>query len=416
MMESVDFVKRLFQAYYKECMKSFPIVSNLEKREFAFIPWDNNIMMRHLSFKKREFLMNYIIQNVPKHMYSSASLYELPDASTMEYKNYEGCDLIFDIDADHLDTNCKEKHDFWNCQSCSEYGRGAPPKECKCKSTKFIKLNWICEDCLKKAKQEVFKLIDNFMESDFGISKEECSILFSGHRGYHVHLEHDNLRKLTSQERREIVDYITGNNISLRIFGLTEPGGGISGFNRYKFGWPRKIMLELRNILSIEKEDDLRAKLKTLVEDSKVKILIDEKSDLISNIDLQTERDWDLFSFGFKTWNTLLLHLSKQIGADIDIPVTIDTHRLIRYPQSLHGGSGFKVVEINYKDLEKFDPFNDPVVFSPKNNETMEITAPEVAQIRVREKIWGPFKKGEICDLPHDVSVFLICKGVAQIK
>ncbi len=417
-MESINFVKRLFQAYYKEQRDLFPSVSNLERREFAFIPWENNVMIRHLGFNSINILTNYILQNVPKHMYSSASLYELPDAPTMEYKNYMGCDLVFDIDADHLDTSCKETHDFWQCQACNNHGVGEAPLECdKCNSKKLSKINWICDECLEQAKEEVFKLINNFLEQDFGLSRKDCSILFSGHRGYHIHIENENLRNLKSQERREIVDYITGKNISLRVFGLKESGGGISRFNQYNYGWPRKIMLKLKDILLIEKKNDLRLELHQYIKDKdKIEKLIADKNDLIINITTQTQKDWDLLKFGYVTWKNLLLKIAKSIGADVDVPVTIDTHRLIRYPDSLHGGSGFKVVEINYSDLEKFDPFSDPVVFSHTNLQKLEITAPQVASIRVRDKTFGPFKKGEIQELPHDIAVFLICKNVAKIK
>jgi len=417
-MESLNFVKRLFQAYYKEQRDLFPSVSNLERREFAFIPWENSIMIRHLGFSSINLLTNYLVQNVPKHMYSSASLYELPDASTMEYKNYIGCDLVFDIDADHLEISCKKTHDFWQCQTCNNHGVGEAPLECKnCNSKKFNKLNWICEECLKQAKREVFKLIDDFLVDDFGIEKKNCSILFSGHRGYHVHLEDENLRNLTSQERREIADYITGKNISLRIFGLDASKESIHNLNQYRVGWPRKIILLLRNMLSIDNEVKLRNQLNRYhFKKPQIDALISQKGYIIENINDQRQTIWPVSNFGPASWVKLVNELINEIGAGIDIPVTIDIHRLIRYPNSLHGGSGFKVIEINYNDLEKFDPFSDPVVFSHKNLIKLEIIAPQVASIRVREETFGPFKKGEIQELPHDVAVFLISKNVAKIK
>jgi len=419
-MESIRFIKRLFQAYYKNQQKSLPSVSNLLEREFAFITWENNIMIRHIGFKSLDFLTDYLIHNVPKHMYSSASLYELPGASKMDSKKYLGCDLIFDIDADHLDTKCKEKHDFWECGSCSQCGVGLSPKLCPnpdCKSTRFKKITWICEECLETAKNEIFKLIDEFLEPDFGINKENCFVFFSGHRGYHLHIENEKLRKLSSHERREIVDYITGNNISLSVFGLRKSDRGISYFNQYKLGWPRKIMLKLKNILSIENEVELRNRLNHYPLSKKQKnTLIKERKDIIDNIVKKQRDNWILLGFGIITWENLLLSLAKNIGADIDIPVTIDIHRLIRYPGSLHGSSGFKVVGIEYKNLESFDPFSDPVIFSKKNFLKLEITVPEIPKIRVRENIWGPFKMGEVLDLPHDIGIFLLCKNVATLK
>ena len=417
-MESAKFVKRLFQAYYKEQQKSFPLVDGFSKREFAFIPWENNIMIRHLGFKSIDFLTNYLTQNVPKHMYSSASLYELPDASTMDYKKYIGCDLIFDIDADHLETACKEHHDFWECKSCKKSGNGPSPNICpKCNSIKFKKLNWICEECLERAKSEIFKLIIDFLVPDFGINKKNCSILFSGHRGYHLHIEDEKLRKLTSYERREIVNHITGNNISLEVFGLGKSGGSISTFNQYNFGWPKKIVQEFKKILSIENENELINILNLYpLNEKQINTLIKERKDILDNLINQKRDNWNVLGFGPITWKNFLLDLVKNIGTNIDIPVTIDIHRLIRYPGSLHGSSGFKVVNIEFNDLRKFDPFSDPVIFSKKNFLKLEITVPKVPKTRIREKIYGPFVMGEIIEIPHDIGVFLLCKNVGNLK
>ncbi|GAG86510.1 unnamed protein product, partial [marine sediment metagenome] len=62
------------------------------------------------------------------HLYSSGSLYLEPDAREMDNKNYQGCDLIVDIDVDHFYTPCKEKHDLWYCKECGAEGTGMPDK------------------------------------------------------------------------------------------------------------------------------------------------------------------------------------------------------------------------------------------------------------------------------------------------
>ena len=79
------------------------------------------------------------------------------------------------------------------------------------------KLNWICEECLNVAKKEIIKLIYDFLIPDFNIDIEKMKIAFSGHRGYHLKIEDNDLRTLSSDERREIIDYITGEGISYEI-------------------------------------------------------------------------------------------------------------------------------------------------------------------------------------------------------
>jgi len=48
----------------------------------------------------------------------------------------------------------------------------------------------------------------------------------------------------------------------------------------------------------------------------------------------------------------------------IDSPITYDTSRLIRYPNSLHGSTGFRVRQLDPKEIDHFDPFYDATVFS----------------------------------------------------
>lgn len=112
-MNDFNYLKRLFQAYYQEEQNNFPQVSSFNLREFGYIPWEKKVFMkRHLKFENPKELMADLIQNPPRHLYSSGSIYLEPDAREMESKNYQGCDLIIDIDVDHFYTPCKEKHDL----------------------------------------------------------------------------------------------------------------------------------------------------------------------------------------------------------------------------------------------------------------------------------------------------------------
>jgi Eukaryotic and archaeal DNA primase small subunit. len=53
----------------------------------------------------------------------------------------------------------------------------------------------------------------------------------------------------------------------------------------------------------------------------------------------------------------------REISVDIDERVTVDIHRLIRFPNSIHGKTGLKVVPIKYEDIYKFEPFRDALIF-----------------------------------------------------
>ncbi|NIU39421.1 hypothetical protein GWN65_05490, partial [Candidatus Bathyarchaeota archaeon] len=68
---------------------------------------------------------------------------------------------------------------------------------------------WPCEICLESAKEETIKLMD-LLSNDLGFSTTDMSLSFSGHRGYHLHVENKDILTLNSASRKEIVDYIVG--------------------------------------------------------------------------------------------------------------------------------------------------------------------------------------------------------------
>ena len=421
-MTSNTYLRRLFQAYYREKNSSLPIVNSFEQREFGFIPWDKQIMIRHMAFNKIEDLTKNLIQNGPRHVYSSGSLYLQPDNSDMNKKQYQGCDLIIDIDVDHFYTPCKDDHDQWYCKECGESGKGMPNKCPKCKKMKFKTLNWICDKCLTIAKEEIIKLVYDFLIPDFGIKESEIKIAFSGHRGYHLKVENETIRVLSSEARRELVDYVTGENISFEILGLREIGYNIYGLLKSNIGWSQKIVVKIENILinysKIELEHLL---LRFGLRRNFIKSFLNSKNEFLETIS-KNRNLWIIPNFGMATWKTFLYGIVQEIGAEIDEPVTIDIHRLIRYPGSLHGATGFKVQEIELNELDNFNPLNeyeeklDPIIFKSKIFQKIEIIEPFVPPTTISGDIYGPYKKGETLEVPHHIAVFFLCKNVAKIQ
>ncbi len=419
-MTDYTYLKRLFQAYYKKIKPNIPVVNSFEQREFGFIPWDKHIMIRHLSFKTSEYLLKDLIQTGHRHVYSSGSLYLQPDNSDMNKKQYIGCDLIIDIDVDHFYTPCKDNHDRWYCKECGESGNGMPSKCPKCKKTKFNTLNWICDDCLKTAKQEIIKLVYEFLIPDFGIRESDIKVAFSGHRGYHLKVENEKIRKLTSEARREIVDYVTGENISFEILGLREVGTNIYGLTKRNMDWSQKIVTKIEDILNSYSDIQLeRLLLKFGLKRHIITSFLNSKDEFIDTIS-KNRNLWIIPNFGIATWKSFLYGIVHEIGAEIDEPVTIDIHRLIRYPGSLHGATGFKVQELGLNELNSFNPLNenneklDPIVFKSKNLQKIEILEPFVPSTKIAGDVFGPFKKGDKIEVPHHIAVFLLCKGVAK--
>ena len=425
-MTDITYLKRLFQAYYQEKQSEFPKISSFDLREFGLIPWDKKVYMkRHMSFDNLDLLNSYLIKEAPRHLYSSGSLYLKPDAPDMKSKEYQGCDFIIDIDVDHFYTPCKDQHDLWVCKDCGTEGTGMPKACPKCSGSKFTKISWVCDQCLDVAKNEITKLVFNFLIPDFGIEENNFKIGFSGHRGYHLKIEGEDLRKLSSEERREIVDYLTGKNINFEILGLNERFNRINGLLEENIGWSQKIMKQIIELLNRSEKDIENILLDQNLfgfKQNYVKSFLNYKDDFLELITKGERNIWAIEGFGLTNWKKLLRGIVNLIGIELDEPVSIDIHRLIRYPGSLHGKTGFKAQEIELNELDDFNPLDesneklDPIVFKSKKKITqkLEILENKLPITKIKGESFGPYVKGEIIEVPHHFAVFLLCKEVAK--
>ncbi|MFQ6074280.1 MAG: DNA primase small subunit domain-containing protein, partial [Candidatus Bathyarchaeia archaeon] len=235
-IETKAFIQAKFSEYYEKNSGSIQPPPSMEKREFGFLLLKERIMLRHKSFKTAEELRDALKRLVPSNVYYSSAYYERPEEE-MEEKGWLGADLVFDIDADHIPTPCAKTHDTWTCTNCKTTGRGQPPERCpECNEQRFEEKAWPCEVCLESAKEETVKLID-ILTKDFGLSTKEMSLGFSGHRGYHLHVETEEILTLDSIGRKEIVDYIVGIGLEPQLHGLSRTDGP----NLDDFGWRGRI-------------------------------------------------------------------------------------------------------------------------------------------------------------------------------
>ncbi|RLE77464.1 MAG: hypothetical protein DRJ56_02265, partial [Thermoprotei archaeon] len=182
-------LEELFREYYRRNASRVRAPSRLEAREFGFILFNRQGMVRHLSFGSEAELREYLRRQAPAHAYYSSAYYERPSAPTMDEKGWLGADLVFDIDVDHIETECKELHDSWRCLDCGLTGRGMCPAKCpRCGGERFEREVWVCDLCVEAAKEEALKVCDVLLD-EFGLSEDEIKLAFSGHRGFHIHVE-----------------------------------------------------------------------------------------------------------------------------------------------------------------------------------------------------------------------------------
>lgn len=360
-----QFLRKLFSKHYERGKIS---AVKPEQREFGFGGWEKKIEFRHIRVKNEEELRARLVSEAPLYVSHSVGYYEFPDARPMPRKNWLGADLVFDLDA--------EGH------SCGKF---------------------TCGECLDKVKGDALKLIEEFLLPDFGFSKQEISVNFSGSRGYHVHVRGESVMSLDREARREIADYVSGTGLTFgkpmfwadgkKFFGPRPSQGGYGG----KFARAFIRQLEWEDFaLSISR------KLKKP----------EEKAKLVSAI---SEGNWD--NIGIANREGKLAEKFEQMkltmAGRIDANVTADTTKLIRMPDSLHGGSGFAAKTMQVGELNGFEPMRSAPVFV--QGELKVKTSEPVPALNVKDHSFGPMETGRVIELPMACAVYLLCKKAAVL-
>ncbi|MFX1562220.1 MAG: DNA primase small subunit domain-containing protein [Promethearchaeota archaeon] len=407
-IETETFLKNQFANYYRQNGQALFSPRGFEEREFAFFWFSRSGALRHLGFTDTKELGNFMANEGPAHAFYSAAYYEAPDAPQMPLKGWQGADLIFDIDADHFDLPCQKIHDSWWCLECNHQGTGHRPETCpKCSSPRLQEQKWLCDKCLEAAKEETIKVIENFLIPDFGISQSNLLIVFSGHRGYHIHCYNEEVRTLSSPGRREIVDYITGTGIELKFHGLIDDTYGLPrGPDIRSPGWERKLA---QGILTLFQNPEQLKEISGLNSRQR-RVLTSNAPTILKSLQAKTPRYSTPKGIRFGTWSTIAQHIVAKTSVAIDEPVTTDIHRLIRLPGSLHGKTGFLVKCLDYSSLDAFDPFQQAQVFKGRARVFVE-KSPAFKLGGIQYASMNKEKK----ELPLSVAMFLLCKGVATI-
>lgn len=404
------FLKNKFSEYYNKLWIEKYIPEDITRREFGFSLFEENVMVRHISFHNEKEYFSYLKRKVPRNAYYSSAYYEFPDAKSMQEKIWIGAELVFDIDADHIPTDCKDSHDSWICQNCGFSSKGVAPNICpKCGSTKINVKAWFCEKCLEAAKNETFKLIDDFLIPDFGFSYNDLTITFSGHRGYHIHVDTEVIREIDQNARREIVNYLMGQGVDPKLQGIVHTKGKIILPLLNEPAWRGKSIKALINFLKNLNNEQIE-KLKKDIGFEKVEALTTNREIIIKKLQ---EGVIPTSILKFETFNKILKFAIEEFSCKIDSVVTADIKRLMRLPSSLHGKTGLKVSIINYIDLEKFDPLKDSVVFK-KGHHIIKIIE-KTPEIILNGELFGSFNPGDITEVPDSVAVLLVGKNYAEI-
>jgi len=334
-------------------------IFQIEKREFG-IGLLKKIDARHLAFNNVESFKKYLITNTPLFVSHSTAYYEFPAATPIEKKLWQGGDLVFDLDM-HSDS----KYDVYQK--------------------------------LETVKQDAIRLVEEFLFPDFGLSKKDIIYVFSGNRGYHVHVRDKNFLELRGDERKEIVDYIRGTGLNYKNFFETDERGRTFGPRPTEQGHRGRFASATIKLLEKEPAKISRVFSKENTRNNFILGIKDGNWSRTSIRDIVDRLHIVADSLSFATVNT-------------DAGVTQDLSKLIRVPNSIHGETGLIAKVVN--NLNSFDPLSDAIIGS---NETKNIVFVEdVPQIEFANSTYGPFKKDEKKELQLSVALFFVLKGSAN--
>ena len=128
-------IKKIFAEYYATADIRIP---EIERREFG-IGNKKKIDARHLNFANVSDFRKYLCTNTPMFVSHSTAYYEFPGMTPIQKKRWLGADLVFD-----LDIHAEGKY--------AVYSK------------------------LEEMKDDVTRLVNDFIMGDFGISKEHVEI------------------------------------------------------------------------------------------------------------------------------------------------------------------------------------------------------------------------------------------------
>jgi DNA primase small subunit len=375
------YLRGRFGDHYRGTELTLPPAAH--EREWGYIPWTEDpgtTMVRHRSLLDLGNLGKFLKRERPRHVYFSAGKYEAPGASSMGEKNWHGSDLVFDLDADHL-----------------------PSVELGVDSY---------AEMLAKCKDELLQLLD-FLERDFAF--EDMTIVFSGGRGYHVHVRDASIQHLEREGRREVVDYIRGTGLDTDHLVTTEMRGGVSSrVLQTGGGWGRRTHERVMDFVDDLRElddDEAKAQLQELdgIGEGRAKTIYGAIQNSYESL---AAGNVEAGGVGIRTLvETIADETAARENAAIDEPVTTDTNRLIRLPGSIHGGSGLAVRRLERDEVTGFDPLDDAIPETFRGHE-INIEVTDGGEVELGGDSFTLTETEHT--VPEYVGVFLMTRGRAE--
>ena len=391
------FAHRFGQYYRTSPLWSPPRVKS---REWMFIPFGGAPPLRHKSFSGVEQVRTFLSERAMHSVFYSTAYWKRPFEMKMADKLWQGADLIFDLDGDHLP--------------------GVTDKD-------FPGMLEVIHD-------QAWSLWNDFLEPEFGFKEEHLQVTFSGHRGFHLHYRDPALFHLDSEARRELVSHIRGEGVDVK--------GGLARYHdEGAQGWTKRIRNGMDDMIHTltgisNKTGSFSEDLKRL--ETGLQSLLDREgqtsqrtadsirklADVVNHHDRVQRLKAGRFELLGK-YQSLFLNLLKSdtsvvLGSagETDEVVTIDVRRQIRWPTSLHGKSGMRVSEFPLSRLDPdgsnpYNPLHEALALGMDESIEVEYTVDDaIAQFGDRRL---ESKMGDRISIHETGATFLVLKGWAKL-
>ena len=382
-----------FGQYYRTSTYWRP--PRMPKREWMFIPFGGAPPLRHKSFRSENELRQFLSERAMHSCFYSTAYWKKPYELKMDDKVWQGADLIFDLDGDHLP--------------------GVTDRD-------FPAM-------LDVIQEQAHGLWNDFLQPEFGFDEQFLQVTFSGHRGFHLHYRDPSLFHLDSEARRELVSHIRGEGVDVQ--------GGLTRFNDDSAnGWTKRIREQIPSLIDklvdIAQEAEgsskimkdlhlgLKENLQREGKPGKGPASIKKLADMFLHEERKNSVSHGQIS-RLGSLQGLFLDLVKSdasivLGAagETDEVVTIDVRRQIRWPTSLHGKTGMRVTEFPLQRLDNdssnpFDALSEAFVFGSDKSVTVEIVVDD-AVLRFGNESYD-VSNGDQLFVSESAATFLSLKG-----
>ncbi|MEL0182905.1 MAG: DNA primase small subunit domain-containing protein [Candidatus Poseidoniales archaeon] len=391
------FAHRFGQYYQHAPLWSPP---RIKTREWMFIPFGGAPPLRHKSFSSVSQVQSFLSQRAMHSCFYSTAYWRRPYELKMAEKLWQGADLIFDLDGDHLP--------------------GVTDRD-------FPGMLAVIQD-------QAWSLWNDFLEPEFGFKEDHLQITFSGHRGFHLHYRDPALFHLDSEARRELVSHIRGEGVDVQ--------GGLARYHDQQAkGWTQRIRDGMDAMIDTLREihrgaDGSASALRRL--ESELQAMQDREGTTSQRSAAAIRRLAELMDHDQRVarlkdgkfeilgnYQALFLNLLKAdasvvLGSagETDEVVTIDVRRQIRWPTSLHGKSGMRVSEFPLSRLDPdghnpYNPLNEAFVLGLDQTAEVEWTVDDATAQFGDRRLESTI--GERIQVHESGATFLVLKGWAQL-